>query len=846
MRESVTKFDLEAAFKALDELDVPAAGKVKANKPALNEIFSRKSKFDALMEEYYDISNSNDLAEAKDERDAEIAKAKLARIEKIVDLDAKTPEDLLTSYVGKFIIQCPQCMTLFYKNPEDIEESEEDSTVVNVSEVCQHCGNESGYTLIGKVGEATEDEMENFDTSELAPEEATEESEADVLTVDVDGTDEETEDIENELNMDDEELDLNIEDDEEDKEEDKKEESFSNSNEKTLVEQLTEDSEVSTSAEDFEKLISSPEFKKPISDTAVRAMMDEFDENSKKPDDNLEEGIFDSKADKQKKYKELINQVFEKDYLVAANEVVVSASDLIEEIADSFNDDGSKSKTEALGIIKMIKAAKQTINKTPNSLVMSIRNLGQKYKSNSNNLDTLKNFLHKVGKLQTTTKDGYKAMEFLFEKINKDLDLRLNKTIEFIKREYHIVEELECESELTEAANNEVNTVDEETLTEAGLSTLAKTIGKKAKQAGQNLKNTVSDAIDKFADSAQTREEKADWILANARKNYKNVKLDNKGELVPDESNQKFKVFLVVGFEETYSNGKKITMPPSYNNKDLITGMEDPKAFKEYKAADDSAKGWSMQQGKGPAFIYLAKDAEDEEALFLCQYFEGKLANDQLEKYLEVIKKDIKGANIEAGSEDKNIAQKSSENTAKVETKATQASAIKNGMKVQLGDKSAEVSNVADAKGGKALTLTYADGSTQVIKVGNSATMMVIAEALEKDASDLATVMENLEELQESALESLISNSLIESYKNVAGFRLKDCNYLDEKFTVNGIIHFTSGKTRKTTYTFTEALENGDLVTLQGINEKLGHDKKFILVGRNQDKTFITESFKRI
>ena len=105
MRESVTKFELEAAFKALDELDVPAAGKVKANKPALNEIFSRKSKFDALMEEYYDISNSNDLAEAKDERDAEIAKAKLARIEKIVDLDAKTPEDLLTSYVGKFIIQ---------------------------------------------------------------------------------------------------------------------------------------------------------------------------------------------------------------------------------------------------------------------------------------------------------------------------------------------------------------------------------------------------------------------------------------------------------------------------------------------------------------------------------------------------------------------------------------------------------------------------------------------------------------------------------------------------------------------------------------------------------------------
>ena len=58
---------------------------------------------------------------AQEEREAEVAKAKLARIEKIVDLDADSEEDLLPSYVGKVIIQCPQCMTLFYKNQEDIE-----------------------------------------------------------------------------------------------------------------------------------------------------------------------------------------------------------------------------------------------------------------------------------------------------------------------------------------------------------------------------------------------------------------------------------------------------------------------------------------------------------------------------------------------------------------------------------------------------------------------------------------------------------------------------------------------------------------------------------------------------
>ena len=161
MKESVTKFDLESAFKALDEIETPVAKKgIKANRPALTEIFSRKSKFDSLFEEYYDVSNTEELGDAKEAREAEIAKAKLERIEKIVDLDAQSPEDLLTSYVGKYIMQCPQCMTLFYKDKEDIVESEEDTNTVNIGEACQHCGNEAGYTLVGKVGEAEEASQE--------------------------------------------------------------------------------------------------------------------------------------------------------------------------------------------------------------------------------------------------------------------------------------------------------------------------------------------------------------------------------------------------------------------------------------------------------------------------------------------------------------------------------------------------------------------------------------------------------------------------------------------------------------------------------------------------------------
>lgn len=170
-KEMVQKFDLEAAFRALDEIEAPKTKGLKANRVDLKERFTAKAYGDALVEDYYNINDHEALEEAKEDREEEVAKAKLARIEKIVDLDAESPEDLLPSYVGKVIIQCPQCMTLFYKNPEDIEKSEENPDVVNINEICQHCGNASGYTLIGKVGAVSEDEAANYEAAEEGTEE---------------------------------------------------------------------------------------------------------------------------------------------------------------------------------------------------------------------------------------------------------------------------------------------------------------------------------------------------------------------------------------------------------------------------------------------------------------------------------------------------------------------------------------------------------------------------------------------------------------------------------------------------------------------------------------------------
>lgn len=166
-KESVQKFDLEAAFKALNEVEIPVVKGIRPNREDLQEKFTRKLVTDTLVEDYYDVGDSEELGAAQEEREAEIAKAKLARIEKIVDLEAETEEDLLPSYVGKFIMQCPQCMTLFYKNEEDIERSEEAPEVVNINEPCQHCGNSSGYTLVGKVDTVGEEEAAQYDVDDF-------------------------------------------------------------------------------------------------------------------------------------------------------------------------------------------------------------------------------------------------------------------------------------------------------------------------------------------------------------------------------------------------------------------------------------------------------------------------------------------------------------------------------------------------------------------------------------------------------------------------------------------------------------------------------------------------------
>jgi len=204
----LTQFDLSSAFTALSDMDYAAPeGTVKSFQENLVERKGYGKCFEPLFEDLYDLEDTQDLNDAADAREAEVAQAKLSRIEKIIDLDAKTPDELLPSYVGKIIVQCPQCMNLFYKDEADIEKDEEDPTLCNVGEECQHCGNTSGYTLIGKVDAATEEDLNQG--TDIPAEETPAEEQPTEETPEENVDEQPTEDAGDEdLNLDD--LDLNL------------------------------------------------------------------------------------------------------------------------------------------------------------------------------------------------------------------------------------------------------------------------------------------------------------------------------------------------------------------------------------------------------------------------------------------------------------------------------------------------------------------------------------------------------------------------------------------------------------------------------------------------------------
>lgn len=174
----------------------------------------------------------------------------------------------------------------------------------------------------------------------------------------------------------------------------------------------------------------------------------------------LNEGIFDSKQKKKAEYEELIKQIFKKDAAPLSFEIASAVATLVEDCSFEWSNDTGKSTALATSITKtIIPLMKQPVNKTLHSLVKNIISLGKKYAPNSNELDDLETFMRNVSKLQTGSKHGYKAMEYLLEKTNTAVVKQLDATLKSIKKEYGYLEstEVPTENELVESYRRTVS-----------------------------------------------------------------------------------------------------------------------------------------------------------------------------------------------------------------------------------------------------------------------------------------------------------------------------------------------------------------------------------------------------
>ena len=125
-------------------------------------------------EQKVNIGDKQQVQQELDELNKEVTEEE---IEMVVDVEAETVEDLKDSYVGSFILQCPVCKTLVYKDEQDVVHSEEDEDIVNVEESCPHCKSEEGFVIVGKVAPVEDEEETEEETEEDTEEETEEETE---------------------------------------------------------------------------------------------------------------------------------------------------------------------------------------------------------------------------------------------------------------------------------------------------------------------------------------------------------------------------------------------------------------------------------------------------------------------------------------------------------------------------------------------------------------------------------------------------------------------------------------------------------------------------------------------
>lgn len=107
----------------------------------------------------------------------------------VIDPEAETEEDIKDSYVGKVILDCKVCHSKLYKDVEEIELDEE-QTSANVGEECPYCYTTDGFDIVGQVakfgGKSDEEEPPVDDAAKTNDDENTDDKVDESLTENID------------------------------------------------------------------------------------------------------------------------------------------------------------------------------------------------------------------------------------------------------------------------------------------------------------------------------------------------------------------------------------------------------------------------------------------------------------------------------------------------------------------------------------------------------------------------------------------------------------------------------------------------------------------------------------
>lgn len=788
MKEQITQFDINAAFKALDELDIPAASKRNSKSSILKEAFKKTDKFEALFEDYYDVQNQEELADAAEEREAEVAKAKLARIEKIVDLEAESEEDLLPSYAGKVIIQCPQCMTLFYKKEEDLVKDESDPDVVNVNEACQHCGNVSGYNIIGKVAPVEENELDNFDTEtdvsvdndfDLDFDEAGEDKEIEVNQAEDESTDEDSLDA---VDVSDEEEEEGTEKEEEE-EEDKKESLDSASSSTPLVENVEKEDDYCSKCG---KKICECTCNKDLTESTAEDELNKYKANL------LEDAVSDDESEE-------------------AEEDCVAEKKVINEGLDDF---GVVVTTEAPvvdnGVTEIVPATEQpeATTITPEPTVTGVNEYANKvmaaYQNANKWLDSIKEAIY--------TKMNCPFFSSYVHSLAHTMPARFDKFGDIL----HTVN-LEIPYPATAAIDKTPITLVE------------------AFDMIFNILNNIKTALNEFITASDKDYHgmacAAEACLNDIEAEYPMLyRLHAKAVESKDDS-VAFDKFVAAYVEH------KDDLLEDLAADEKETGSEALKELFNKQLVGDINIGVDAHDfgGTGNNVSVLSPGITENKNCEACE---------DCEENLNLNDKDVATANIDKKDKDLDeLFNQQAVGDINVNLDATGFGGTNNVVDVLKGGKlkecsetlteedegisEAELNALLDSKEFKKPV-----SEEEVEKLLNDD--KELADELEDDDYEDDLDLDGIDEISDDLLENCITDSLKTVYENVESFVLSNCTCDNNKLIVEGIVKFKSGKLNSTSYVFTEAKKTNCRYKLVGINEDLSKDGKFVLKGTIQ------------